>query len=99
MLTLVLKGLFLTQLLPPSTIVASHDIEPPLTDSLITVKIPPSLEVPSPSLAQVAMEPHNNILALPSTKILYLVPIDVPTLTPTEVSKPLLAKVLVPPCV
>jgi hypothetical protein len=99
MLTLVLEGLFLTQLLPPSTIVASHDIEPPLTDSLITVKTPPSLEVPSPSLAQAAMEPHNNILALPSTKILYLIPIDVPTPTPTEVSKPLLAKVLVPPYV
>jgi hypothetical protein len=55
----------------------------PSTDSLIIVKAPPSLEVSSPSLAQVVMEPHSNIPTLPSTKILYPVPIDVPTPTPT----------------
>jgi len=63
------------------------------------MKIPSSLKVPSPSLAQVAMEPHSNIPTLPFAKILHLVPIDVPTPTRTKVSKPLLAKVLVPPFV
>jgi hypothetical protein len=57
------------------------------------------MEVPSPSLAQVAMELHSNIPTLPSTKILHPIPIDVPTPTPTEVSAPLLAKVLVPPSI
>jgi hypothetical protein len=63
------------------------------------VKAPPSLEVPNPLLAQVAMEYHSNILVLTFAKILYPVPINVPTPTPTEVSKPLLAKALVPPFV
>jgi len=63
------------------------------------VKAPPSLEMSNPSLAQMAMEPHSNIPMLPFAKILYLVPIDVPTPTPTKVSGPLLAKVLVPPFV
>jgi hypothetical protein len=53
----------------------------------------------SPSLAQVAVEPHNNIPMLPFAKILYPIPIDGPTLTPMEVSKPLLVEVLVPPFV
>jgi hypothetical protein len=68
---------------------------PHLTDSPIVVKTPPSLELPNPSLAQVAMEPHNNIPTLLSTKILYLIPIDLPTPTLIEVSKPLLVEVLV----
>jgi hypothetical protein len=55
--------------------------------------------MPNPSLAQVAMEPHSNIPTLPSAKILYLIPIDVPTPTPIEVSKPLLVEVLVPPSI
>ncbi len=98
--TLVLEGLFFIQPLPPFTTIASHDIKPPHpTNSLIGVKAPPSLEVPSLSLAQVAMEPHSNILVLPSAKILYLVPIDGPTPTPIEVSKPLLVEVLVSPFV
>jgi hypothetical protein len=63
------------------------------------VKAPPSLEVPNPSLAQVAMEPHSNILALLSAKILYLVLINVLTPTPTKVSEPLFVKVLIPPFV
>jgi len=63
------------------------------------VKAPPSLEVPNPSLTQVAMEPHSNIPTLPSTKILYPIPIDVPTPTPIEVSEPLLVEVLVPPSI
>jgi hypothetical protein len=72
---------------------------PPPIDSPIAMKASPSLEVPNPSLAQLAMEPHNNIPTLPYTKILYLVPIDVPTPIPTKVSKPLHAKVLVPPSI
>jgi hypothetical protein len=52
---------------------------------------------PNPSLAQMAMEPRSNILMLPFAKILYLVPIDVPTPTCTKVSEPLLDEVLVPP--
>ncbi len=102
MLTLVSKGLLLIQPLPPSTTVASHDTDtscPPPIDSPIAVKTPPSLEVPNPSLEQVAMELSGNIPMLPSAKILYLVPIDVPTPTPTKVSEPLLAEVLVPPFV
>ncbi len=63
------------------------------------MKAPPSLEVPNPSLAQVAMEPHSNILALLSAKILYLVLINVLTPTPTKVSEPLFVKVLIPPFV
>jgi len=55
--------------------------------------------MPSPSLAQMAMELHSNIPMLPFAKILYLVLIDVPTPTPTKVSKPLLAKVLVAPSI
>ncbi len=100
MSTLIYEGLLLTQPLPPFATVASHDTEAPLhIDSPIMVKTPPSLEVPSPSLAQVAMEPHSKIPTLPSAKILYRVPIDVPTPTPIKVSEPLLAEVLVPPYV
>jgi hypothetical protein len=58
----------------------------PPTDSPIAVKTPSSLEMPSPSLAQVAMESHSNIPTLPSTKILDLALIDVPTPTRTKVS-------------
>jgi hypothetical protein len=63
------------------------------------MKAPTSLKVPNPSLAQMAMEPHSNIPMLPFAKILYLVPIDVQTPTPTKVLEPLLAEVLVPPSV
>jgi hypothetical protein len=91
--TFVLDGLFLIQPLSPSTTIASHDIERPTIDSHVVMKAPSSLEVPSPSLAQVAMEFHRNILALPSTKILF----DLPTPTPIEVLEPLLIEVLVPP--
>jgi hypothetical protein len=74
-------------------------LSPPPIDSHVAVKASSPLEVPSPSLAQVAMELHNNILVLPSTKILYPIPIDVPTATPTKVLEPLLAKILVPPSI
>jgi hypothetical protein len=98
--TLVSDGILLTQPLPPSTTVASHYIEPhPPIDSHVAVKTPSSLEVPSPSLAQMAMEPHSNIPTPPSAKILHLVPIDVPTPTPIEVSKPQLVEVLVQPSI
>jgi hypothetical protein len=43
-----------------------------------------------------AMEPHDNIPMLPSAKILYPMPIDIPTPTLIKVLEPLLAKVLVP---
>ncbi len=66
-------------------------------DSDVVVKAPSSLKMSSPSLAQVAMELHSNIPMLPSTKILYIVPIDVPTPTPRKVSKPLFVEVLIPP--
>jgi len=46
-----------------------------------------------------AMESHDNILALPSAKILYLIWIDVPTPTPIEVLEPLFDKVLIPPSI
>jgi len=63
------------------------------------MKAPPSLEMPNPSLTQVVMEPHSNIPTLPSTKILYKIPIDVPTTTLIKVSEPLLVEVLVPPSI
>jgi len=97
--TFVSNGLLLSQPLPPFTIIASHDIEPLPTNSHVVMKAPSSQEMPSPSLAQVAMELHSNILMLPSTIISYLVLIDVPTPTPIEVSKPLLVEILVPPSI
>jgi hypothetical protein len=60
------------------------------------MKAPSSLESAKPSLAQMAMEPHDNIPMLPSAKILYPMPIDIPTPTLIKVLEPLLAKVLVP---